>query len=195
MGRRIAILDGHPDPDPARLGHALAAAYAEGAEGAGREVRRIEVATLDIPLLRTQADYEKGSPPPDARRVQEAIEWADHVVLIYPLWLGTLPALTKAVLEQALRPDFATEKAGLGGWPKGRLKGRSARIAVTMGMPALAYRWWFGAHSLRSLERNVLGLVGIGPIRRTLIGMVDSADDARRARWLADLRALGRDGR
>jgi len=195
MGRRIALIDGHPDPDRARLCHALATAYAEGAESAGREVRRAEVATLDIPLLRTKADYEQGAPPPDVRRVQEAIEWADHIVLIYPLWLGALPALTKALLEQALRPDFATEATGAHGWPRGRLKGRSARVVVTMGMPALAYRWWFGAHSLRSLERNVLGLVGIGPIRRTLIGMVDAADDARRAGWLADLNALGRDGR
>ena len=59
-----------------------------------------------------------------------------------------------------------------------------------MGMPALVYRWFFRAHSLKSLERNILGFVGIGPIRETLIGMVE-ASAASRERWLAKLRALG----
>ena len=26
------------------------------------------------------------------------------------------------------------------------LKGKSARIIMTMGMPGIVYRWWFGAH-------------------------------------------------
>jgi putative NADPH-quinone reductase len=64
-----------------------------------------------------------------------------------------------------------------------------------MGMPALIYRWYFGAHSLKSLERNILGFVGIGPIRETLIGLVETRSAARREKWLEKLRALGRAGR
>jgi putative NADPH-quinone reductase len=33
---------------------------------------------------------------------------------------------------------------------------KSARIIVTLGMPTLRYRWYFRAHSLRSLKRNIL---------------------------------------
>ena len=72
--------------------------------------------------------------------------------------------------------------------------GKSARIVVTMGMPALVYRWYFGAHSLRSFERNILGFCGIGPIRATLIGNVEDCGAARRARWLEQLHALGGKG-
>lgn len=32
---RLLLIDGHPDPDPARFGHALADAYAAGAAEAG----------------------------------------------------------------------------------------------------------------------------------------------------------------
>jgi putative NADPH-quinone reductase len=64
-----------------------------------------------------------------------------------------------------------------------------------MGMPALIYRWYFGAHSLKSLERNVLRFVGIRPIRETLIGGVEAIGDAKRRDWLERLRALGREGR
>jgi hypothetical protein len=42
----------------------MADAYAEGATAAGHEVRRIEVAKLDFPLLRTQAEFEAGALPP-----------------------------------------------------------------------------------------------------------------------------------
>jgi hypothetical protein len=63
-----------------------------------------------------------------------------------------------------------------------------------MGMPALAYRWYFHAHSLKSLERNILRFSGIGPIRDTLIGSVE-ADAAVRQAWLRKMRSLGRAAR
>ena len=84
---------------------------------------------------------------------------------------------------------------GGGGFPKGKLAGRSARIVVTMGMPALAYRWWFGAHSLKNLERNILKFCGIKPIRSTLYGMVDQASDGKRQKWLTEMRELGQRAR
>jgi len=41
-------------------------------------VRRIEVANLNLPLLRTQADWEKGTPPASIVAAQEAIGWDEH---------------------------------------------------------------------------------------------------------------------
>jgi putative NADPH-quinone reductase len=78
--------------------------------------------------------------------------------------------------------------------PVGLLKGRSARIVVTMGMPAFIYRWFFGAHSLKSLERNILKFVGVKPIRESLVGLVGVKDDRGRKRWLAKMESLGRAG-
>jgi putative NADPH-quinone reductase len=190
---RIAVIDGHPDPAPERLCHALADAYAKGAVAGGHEVQRVAVAAMDLPLLRSEAEFHGDTVPEAARQTQEAIEWAEHLVLIYPLWLGTMPAALKALLEQSLRPDFAMDYTGK--WPAGRLQGRSARVVVTMGMPALAYRWWFGAHSLKSLERNVLKFVGIKPVRETLFGMVGEASEVTREGWLEEMRKLGEKGR
>src|SRR3546814_10287671 len=77
--------------------------------------------------------------------------WADHLVILYPLWLGDVPALLKGFLEQILRPGFAIDEGSTGMSAK-LLTGRSARIIVTMGMPAPIYRLFFRAHSLKSLE-------------------------------------------
>ena len=187
MGKRILILLGHPDPAPERLCRALAEAYADGARGAGHEVRLIDIAKLDFPLLRTRDEFEKAAPSAAIKQAQDDMLWAQHLVIIYPLWLGTMPALLKGFLEQVGRPGFAFETTGRG-WKK-LLKGRSARVVVTMGMPALAYRLYFGAHSLKSLERNILGFIGIAPIRETLIGLVEMK--GKGAASVARLRALG----
>jgi putative NADPH-quinone reductase len=104
-----------------------------------------------------------------------------------------MPALLKAFFEQAFRPGFAVA-TGERGW-RPLLSGRSARIVVTMGMPAFFYRWYFGAHGLKSLERSILRLVGIKPIAETLIGMIGTASGVKRKAWLDKLRALGRRGR
>jgi putative NADPH-quinone reductase len=154
----------------------------------------VDIGTLDFPLLRSRDEFEDGAVPDTLRPAQEAIAWANHLVIVYPLWLGTMPALLKGFLEQTFRPGFAVARAREGTRAGGLLTGRSARIVVTMGMPAFVYRWFFGAHSLRSLERNILGFSGIGPIRESLVGMVEGAP-GRRARWLERLQALGRDAR
>lgn len=192
MVQRITIIQGHPDPAGTRFCHALAEAYAAGARESGLEVKLIDVAHLDFPVLRTQAEFETGTPPQSILDAQEAIKWADHLVVIYPLWLGMMPALLKAFLEQVFRPGFAV-KTNQRRW-ESLLKGRSARIVVTMGMPAFFYRWYFGAHGLKSLERSILRFVGIKPIKETLIGMMGAAGEAKRKAWLEKTRTLGRNG-
>lgn len=190
--RTIVIIQGHPDPAGGHFCNALAKAYAEGAASGGHAVRLVEVAKLDFPLLRDAAAWRSDPPPPAIAQAQDAIRWARHLVILYPLWMGEMPALMKGFLEQVLRPGFGTS-AVEGGmkWEK-LLRGKSARIVVTMGMPALAYRWWFGAHSLRSLKRNILGFCGIAPLRDTLIGNVEGCGAATRECWLERMRALGR---
>lgn len=194
MSERICLIQGHPDAQRSHLCHGLADAYAAGAAAAGHETRRIEVASLDFPLIRTKEEFETGAVPPDIAAAQQAIRWSTHLVLVYPLWLGTMPALLKGFLEQTFRYGFAigaqTERL-----PAKLLRGRSARLVVTMGMPALVYRWYFRAHSIKSLERNVLGLAGIHPIRETLIGLVAAVDETGGRRWLERMRALGEKGR
>lgn len=194
MGRRIALLQGHPSPDPTHLGHALADAYAGGAVAAGHEVRRIEIARLEFPLLRTAEDWNHGSLPPGLQDAQDAIGWAQHVVLVFPLWAGGMPAITRGFLEQVMRPSFAFRPVAGGPRMEAALKGRSARVLVTMGMPGFAYRWFYGAHGVRGIMRNLLGFCGLGPVRATYIGQVD-ARSFRAVRWIATMHELGRRAR
>lgn len=194
MTKQIAIIQGHPDPQGNHYGQALAEAYSKGAIEVGHEVRVIDIARLDFPVLRSKNEFENDVPPDSIRQAQETIRWAQHLVIFYPLWLGSMPALLKAFLEQTFRPGFATPKLNEGSPWKRLLARKSARVVVTMGMPAFFYRWYFRAHSLKSLERNILGFCGIGPIKESLIGMVEAKDGAKREKWLRKMRALGSKG-
>lgn len=193
MPRRILIIQGHPDPHGGHFGHALADAYAHGARAAGHAVRRVEVAQVDVPLLRNQAEWTATPPNGALGEAQDAIRWADHLVILFPLWLGTMPALLKAFLEQVLRPGFALIYEGHR-FPQKGLAGKSARVVVTMGMPAFWYRWFFRAHGVRGLERSILGFCGVKPVHETLIGLVEAKDGRAREKWLAKLAAFGRAG-
>lgn len=132
-------------------------------------------------------------PPRGIAEAQDAVSWAEHLVIFYPLWLGDLPARLKGFFEQVMRPGFAFRPRARG-LPEKALKGRTAHVVVTMGMPAIFYRFYFGAHSLRSLERNILGFVGIVPVERSIIGNVEG-DPKHRQKWLEAITAHGAAGR
>lgn len=192
MSRRIVIIQGHPDPARGHFCHALADAYAIAAREAGYVIEVIDVAGLHLPLLQSQAQWQ--APPTETAILssQRLIQDADHLLIIYPLWLGSMPAVLKGFLEQVMRPGFAVQPTGQGVRFRRLLRGRSARIVVTMGMPALVYRLFFLSHSLRSLERNILSFVGIAPVHETVIGHVESAP--MRRRYLRALEVLGSRG-
>lgn len=192
MPRTVCIIQGHPHGSGKHLCHAIADAYADGARAARGVVRRVDLGKMDIPLLRDPADF-LSAPPEAIAAAQDAIREAQHIVVVYPLWLGTMPAVVKAFFEQLCREGFAIEANAKGGWPKQMLKGRSARVIVTMGMPAAAYKLIFGAHGVRGFESGILGMAGIKPIRETLVGAIDTLNRNRTEALLARIRKLGKD--
>jgi putative NADPH-quinone reductase len=189
--KKILLIQGHPDRLQRHLGHVLQQAYADGAMSAGHHVRQLEIASLDFPLLRSQEDWRHGELPASLKPAQDGIAWAEHIVLFFPLWMGDMPALLKAFLEQVARPGFAFQRDDDDPFGQKALGGRSARLVVTMGMPAAVYRLYFRAHSVKSLERNILGMAGIAPVHETLIGQVGQLDTQAVHKLSTRIRKLG----
>jgi len=196
--KHVLIIVGHPDPSGDHFVAALAEAYASGAREGGHDVAWLDVATLDFPLLRSKAELDRPDAPAAIRGAQTALLRSDHVVLLYPVWNGGMPALLKGFLEQVFRPAFIFPQATPGrelGFlahftqQKG-LAGRTARVVATMQMPAFVYRWYFHPHP----EKNTLRLSGIRSVRESLIGSVHRSSE-RRAQWLSKLHDLGRRAR
>lgn len=191
MAKNICVIQGHPYSDGKRLCHALAASYARGARSRGAKVEMVDLGAMDIRMLRNPEDFATPAAG-EIRAAQDAVVRCDHLVVIYPLWLGSMPALVKAFFEQLARNEFALGQ-NKAGWPRKMLKGRSARVVVTMGMPAAAYRLVFGAHGVKSLESGILAMAGFKPIKETLLGGVGELKKKRADSLIARLSAIGAD--
>ncbi|MEW6390629.1 MAG: NAD(P)H-dependent oxidoreductase [Pseudomonadota bacterium] len=188
MAKRILIVNGHPDPSADHFCAALCEAYVGGATASGHAVRRLDLDTVNAPIL-TDASAFAEPPAKDVQAVQAAMVEAEHLVIVFPLWLGGVPARLKALLEQVYRGGFGFQ-VGPRGWNR-KLKGRSARLVVTMGMPGPFFRVVFGGHGVKALARGVLWLSGYRPIRTSIIGGIEMIGAKGRADWLARMRALG----
>ena len=194
MAKRIVIIQGHPHGSGQHYCHALADAYAQGAAKGGHVVKRLDVAEIDPPNMRDPGDFHT-APSETIVQAQQAVRDSTHLVFVFPIWLGTMPAMLKAFMEQLSRNGFALGDAGIGKIPKPMLTGKSARIIVTMGMPGIAYRVWYLNSGVSVLKRAILGLCGVHPVRQTTIGGIEAIGDEGRRKWLRKVEKLGRSGR
>jgi len=186
---RIAVIVGQ-----SRQGtfcEALAEAYATGARSAGHHVEVLHTARMTFDPILREAYVREQPLEPDLVEAHRAIMAADHLVIVFPLWLGAMPAILKGFLERILQPGLI-EPHRAGKFVQ-LLKGKSARVIMTMGMPGLVYRWWYGAHALQALKRNVLEFMGVAPVRSTLYGMVEAVGAEKRRQWLDEMEVMGRD--
>ncbi len=190
----ITLIHGHPDAGNGHLLDDLADAYLDGAAAGGHNAELLRLNALNFTLIRSKKQWEEEEPPPDIQAAQAAIESASHLVFLFPLWLGDVPALMKGFLEQVARPSFLLTDPARGFASPRRLAGRSTRCIVTMGMPAIMYRLFYFSHGVRAFKRNVLGFAGLGPNADTLIGMVENMPADRRDRLLKRMEELGKAG-
>lgn len=185
---KILVVLGHPRGDS--LCAAMAKAYADAAQAAGAEVHRLDLAELQFePILR------KGfgsTLEPDLERAQAELSWAEHVVWIYPIWWGNLPALLKGFCDRVFLPGFAFRYLEGKALPQKLLSGRTSRLLVTLDSPPWYYRWLIGAPAERALAKATLEFCGISVRGRSYFGPVRSSDAAKRASWLAKAQDLGR---
>jgi putative NADPH-quinone reductase len=187
---KIAIIIGNAMLDS--FSEALGQAYLRGAQAGGHDVTLIALARLQFDAVLREG-YRREQPlEPDLVQARAALFGCDHIVLIFPLWCGDMPAILKGFIERVLQQDLLAIEASHGKKDRFILKGKSARIVMTMGMPALFYRWYFGAHALKLLKRNILQFTGVKPVRTTLYGMIEAVGDAKRKQWLRDMEMLGR---
>jgi putative NADPH-quinone reductase len=186
----IMIVVGHAQRDT--FCEALGHAYQRGAQSAGHAAALFVLSRMNFdPILR--GGYRELQPlEPELEAARAALWQCDHVVIIFPLWLGDMPAIFKGFLERIMQPALLERQARGGGGRWRIFEKKSARIVITMGMPGFIYRWWFGAHGLKLLKRFILHSIGIKPVRTTIYGGIAKTSAERRQRWLAEIESLGR---
>ena len=187
---KVMIVVGHPQHGT--FCEALGKTYKAGAESAGHEARLFNLAEMKFdPILRE--GYRREQPfEPDLRSAYEALAACDHLVIIFPLWCGDMPALLKGFIERILQPDLIALQGSEHAMDWSIFNNKSARIIMTMGMPVSIYRFWYRGHALKLLTRNILNFIGIRPVRNTLYGMMATSKPEVRDGWVNEVRELGR---
>ena len=190
MSKKIVIVSGHPDKESYNF--ALAEAYKSGAETSGAEVREIVIRDLEFnPNL--QFGYRKRTElEPDLLNSQETLKWADHIVWIYPVWWGSVPAIMKGFLDRVLLPGFAFKKREGSVWWDKYFTGKTSRLICTLDQPTWFYRLINGSPSHKAMKRLTMNFIGVKSVKITAIGPLRLSKDEFRKKWIKKVEILGR---
>ena len=187
--KKILIINGHPDKES--LCFALAESYKKGAELSGADCKLINLVDLDFNPILTFGYRKVSELEPDLLQAQREILNADHLVFVYPNWWGTYPALLKGFIDRVFLPNFAFKYRDDSPLWDGLLKGKSARLIVTMDTPKWYYWLIFRSPGHNSMKKGILGFCGIKPIRITSFAPIKSSDDGKRKQWIEEVEKLG----
>ena len=188
--KKILVINGHP-----RAGSycdALALAYVRGARKTGARVRYVKVRDLKFDALNRE-DMRKRELEHDLKKMQSAIRDSNHVVFVYPVWWGSMPALLKGFFDRIITPGFAFRYRKDGwGWHR-LLKGRSARIIVTAGGPWILNHIAYHNSAINMTKWATLWFSGFGPVKVTEFPSIDTKwmTQKKRKRNIEDVEKVG----
>lgn len=191
--KKILIINGHPDRESFNFG--LSASYKLGAISSNAEVEELNIRDMNFdPNL--HFGYRKRTElEPDLLDAQDKIKWADHLVWIYPVWWGSVPAMMKGFLDRVMLPGFAFNKRKDSLWWDGCLTGKTARLICTLDQPSWYYKWIYRSPSHNAMKKLTLNFVGVRKVKITTIGPIRLSKDRFRAKWLKRVQLLGQKNR
>jgi putative NADPH-quinone reductase len=168
---RLLIVNGHPDPRPARFCAALCDACHAGAIAAGRDADIIALGAL------FPANGEDGTG--ERAGALELMRRPARLTVIFPLWLDKPPEIVTRFFELVDRSGDAL------------VTRRRAHLVVTMSLPAFAHRSKAREQEGQFPNRQAISLPGLEIDAVNFVGSVDTIPLAQREEWLYRLRRLG----
>jgi len=190
QSRRILLIYGHPVKDS--FSDEIRKYYLQGAGTSGAEIRELFLREMHFDL-NFHEGYRGNQELEDVlKKSQQDILWAHHLVFIYPNWWATFPALLKGFIDRTFLPGFAFKYAKGIKLPEKLLKGRTARLIVTMDSPKWYYKYYVKQPGHNAMRKGVLNFCGIRPVKINTLGPVKTASGHKKNQWLKKMEALGR---
>ncbi|EHJ52937.1 NAD(P)H-dependent oxidoreductase [Streptococcus macacae] len=120
---------------------------------------------------------------------RQLISWADHLIFIFPIWWSGMPAILKGFIDRVFASGFAYSYKGKG--MVGHLKGKTAWIISTHNTPSffLPFVQDYGI----VLKRQILGMCGIKPCKRTSLPYLRASSAKQRQKMLEKIAKRARD--
>ncbi len=188
--KKILIINGHPVQDT--FVDKLTAAYKEGATTAGATIQELVLKKLHFDINFREGYRGDQQLEADLIHAQELISWADHLVFFYPNWWGTYPALLKGFIDRTFLPGFAFRYRKNKRTAEKLLKGKTARLVVTMDTPIWYYYWVQLAPGHHSMRKSILHFCGIQPVKINSFTPLRSATESKKTAWLKTMFIKGK---
>jgi putative NADPH-quinone reductase len=188
--KKIILINANPMKDDSFCG-ALAQSYMDGAMQSGAICKLVNLVDLQFDPIMRYGYKKRMEMEPDLLQVQKDIQDADHLVLIYPNWWATYPALLKGFFDRVFVPGFAFKyRDNSPMWDK-LLTGKSARMIVTMDTPGWFYSLFYKNSGHHAVKFGVLEFSGFKPVKISSFSPMKSSDEKTRLKWLNEVKQLG----
>lgn len=189
MSKKIVILLGNPDAET--FTGEVANRYQASAEEAGHEVARFNIGEMKFDPILHKGYKVIQELEPDLLRLQEAIRASDHVVIIYPNWWCTMPAILKGLFDRMWIPGFAFNFDKQTKKLIQHLKGKTGRTIVVAGTHSPFKTWWLFGDFTNEIQYGILGFAGINAAVTTF-GPSEKVAEPVKERWLKQVEELGK---
>jgi NAD(P)H dehydrogenase (quinone) len=192
--KKIVILLGHPDSGPT-LSREMAYLYRDSAKANGHQVKLFKLGDMEFDPILHKGYKTIQQLEPDLIKLQNAITACDHLVIIYPNWWSTMPALLKGLFDRMWLPGFAFNyyKGGVMGhfnlW-KRRMYGKTARVFVLSATQPFFIWVLFGDYT-NEIKRGILWFVGF-KAKVTHLGPSEKAPEWLKNGWFRKVQKLGK---
>lgn len=181
MKKNIVVIVGHPDSNSYCA--SLAESYVKEATEKGHALKLFKLGDANFDPILHHGYNQRQELEPDLVVIREAILWASHIVFVYPIWWGSIPALLKGFFDRTFLPGYAFRYRKDSVWWDKLLAGRSAHLIVTMDTPPWYYRWIYKMPGHNQMKITILEWCGIKPINITSFGPVRGSSPEQRERW------------
>ncbi len=189
--KKIVIICGNPDADSftgSVLDH-----YQLAAEENGHEVRRFNLGDMQFDPILRHGYKEIQQLEPDLIALQDTIRECDHLVIGYPNWWCTMPALLKGVIDRIWLPGFAFNFNKETRKIEKHLAGKTGRVFILSGTHTPFKTWWKFGDFTNEIQYGILEFAGI-KTEVTAYGPCEHVADNVRAKWMKEVDGLGRKG-
>lgn len=187
--KTILIINGHPSATS--FCSALAKSYAQGATKAGNHVVLVNLSELNFNYNQVNGLKMGQTLEPDLIWAQEKISKANHIVIVHPVWWGSVPAVLKAFFDRVLLSGFAFKYHQKDPWWDKLLAGRTGHIIYTADTPTWFYKWFYMAPSVNQVKKRTLEFCGIKPVKVTAIGNLRQLHENNLQHWLQKVEKMG----
>ncbi|MCQ1057969.1 NAD(P)H-dependent oxidoreductase [Photobacterium sp. DNB23_23_1] len=178
--KKVLVINANPKQES--LCQSLAEHYASIA-GKKHDIKQVNLADMSFEMD-LQQGYDKETPlEDDLKGFQQHVTWAEHIVIVSPVWWGTIPAKFKGVIDRTFLPGFAFKYQEGKSIPQKLLSGRTSELIITLDTPPFWYKYVQGNPIYKQLKHTILSFTGIKNQTSIYLGPVLTATEQRRQSW------------